>query len=325
MHIGWADIICPFLLLAEAVCAQYAMAYTIHPERHSLRSWFVYTHKEPKDPKKRKEFYSFLMDILLASAFGVSNLPVIWKLVGWFGCFCVLLLVIQSAVERIHGLPAKTRLLGGSILCAGLICAAWFPAAAMLMEEKSKVLEGDLIGADEVFEDRNRRQIPPVSFGDSGTTVFQPPNSRPFWQPYGDGIFDVEMGRRGPLVSTTIRDAEGKTVMTIFKNHWKVFLPFCADKNFTDDGKALEILDSSLHVVFQLRFTDTVVQVQGEWWDNQGSGKRFFKSRTTGTGAIEYLGPTRKYNEDLIQPMFVYPISTHLGEFAAQPKQPLAP
>jgi hypothetical protein len=117
------------------------------------------------------------------------------------------------------------------------------------------------------------------------------------------------------LLSTTIRDAEGHTVASIDKNHWKVFAPFCADKNYTNDGMTLEILDSSLHVVFQLKFASDAVQIQGEWWDNQGNGKRILKDARGPGSVVEFLGPRQKKNEDLIKPMFVYPSSEHWQEF----------
>jgi hypothetical protein len=78
---------------------------------------------------------------------------------------------------------------------------------------------------------------------------------------------------------------------------------------------ALEILDSSLHVVFQLRFVTDAVRIQGEWWDNQGNGKRILENANGPGSVVEFLGPRQKKNEDLIKPRFVYPSSEHWQEF----------
>lgn len=260
-----------------------------------------------------KEAVGFLSDLTLAFLFGVIPMPVVWKWLGWFLCWMVFQYIILSTYLNMW--PRKTRAAGFFVLTLGFVLVFEPVAISQWHEEKAMAVEGDLVGAGEEFNDRQVRMIPPVQIADSGTKIFQPPGSPPFWQPFPDAKLTLEAGKKGPLISTTIRDAEGHTVASIDKNQWKVFAPFCADKNYTYDGTALEILDSSLHVVFQLKFTIDAVQIQGEWWDNQGNGKRILKDANGLGSVVEFLGPRQKKNEDLIKPIFVYPSSKHWQEF----------
>jgi hypothetical protein len=134
-------------------------------------------------------------------------------------------------------------------------------------------LEGDLRGAGEIFTDGKVRGVPGIEMGDGGSFLWMlPPKPgqpvQPYFVPFPDAEFRTEYGKAGPLVSTTIRDGDGHIVAVMDSNHWNVYLPYCSDKNYTDD--ALEILDASFHVVLQIKIYPNVVQVQGEWWDNQG-------------------------------------------------------
>jgi hypothetical protein len=182
-------------------------------------------------------------------------------------------------------------------------------------EEMAAALEGDLRGATEVFDDGKLRITPMVQIGTTETILMLIPSNQlePYFKPFPDAEFRVEFGRRGPVVSTTVRDSGGHIIATINKNHWRVYPPFCQEKNYTED--ALEILDSSLHVVLQVKLLLDRVQVQGEWWDNQGHGIRISKSPDPKRGQVAPLGPQIKRNEALIQHMFKYPSKYHWQEF----------
>ncbi len=307
------------LLLAEAVCAQYAWAYTMHPENHSLRSWFVCSPRNPSDPKKLKELKGFLVDLLLAAFFGVAPFPVIVKWIGWFVCFCMFLIIVQSAIDSIYERPLKTRLLGGAVLAAIFIASFWPSARAMWIEEKSAVLSGDLLGGtSQVFTDNIPRMIPTLEMGDEQkpTGLIKIPNVEQdrnlYFKFFPDSVVKLEPGKRGSIISTTVRDRFGNKVVEIEKNHWKVYPPYCSDKNYTDS--ALEVLDNSGHVVLQLKIFADRALVNAEWWDNEGHGVRIGPFPGGGS-RVTSLGPMVQRNEWLIKPMFKYPSSEHWSEF----------
>jgi hypothetical protein len=192
------------------------------------------------------------------------------------------------------------------------------PSDSQRREEMAAALEGDLRGAGEVFDDGKLRITPLVQIGTTESIFMLIPSNQlePYFKPFRDVEFRVEFGRRGPVVSTTVRDSGGHIVATLNKNHWRVYPPFCQEKNYTED--ALEILDSSLHVVLQVKLLLDRVQVQGEWWDNQGHGQRISKSPDPKRGQVAPLGPQIKRNEALIQPMFKYPSKHHWQELVAK-------
>jgi len=184
-------------------------------------------------------------------------------------------------------------------------------------EEKASLLEVNLRGAHERFADGKIRGYPFFQVGDSESIFIATPDFKgdPYFKPFPDAEIRLQFGRQGPLVSTTVRDGQGHIVATIDENHWMVYPPYCTDKNYTADGLALEVLDSSLHVVLQLKILPDRVQVQGEWWDNQGHGLRFLKSPDSPkNGMVAALGPRDKKNELLIKSMFRYPSKHHWQE-----------
>jgi hypothetical protein len=191
------------------------------------------------------------------------------------------------------------------------------PSDSQRREEMAAALEGDLRGAGEAFDDGKLTMTPMVQIGTTESILELLPSSQlePSFKPFPDAEFRVEFGRQWPLVSTTVRDSKGHIITTINKNHWRVYPPFCQEKNYTED--ALEVLDSSLHVVLQLKLLQDRVQVQGEWWDSQRHGLRISRSPDAKRGQVMQLGPEIKRNEALIEPMFKYPSKQHWQEFVA--------
>ena len=192
------------------------------------------------------------------------------------------------------------------------------PSDSQRREELAAAVEGDLRGVGEVFDDGKLRITPMVQIGTTASILMLIPSNQlePFFKPFPDAEFRVEYGRRGPMVNTTVRDSDGHIVATINKNHWRVYPPFCQEKNYTEN--ALEILDGSLHVVLQLKLLPDRVQVQGEWWDNQGHGLRISKSPDPKRGQVTSLSAQIKRNEAFIKPMFKYPSKHHWQEFEAK-------
>ena len=117
-------------------------------------------------------------------------------------------------------------------------------------------------------------------------------------------------------ISTPILDRFGKRIANIEKNRWTVSRqPEILDKNYNEN--ALEIVDGSGEVVLQLRYLPDRLQIAVEWRDQFGRGQEWAKCGHPPSGCIiPWGGPkTELQNEVLIEPIFQYPSSEHLGEF----------
>ncbi len=157
-----------------------------------------------------------------------------------------------------------------------------------------------------------------------------------------DAPLDFWSTARGIELSTVVRDRSGNTVVEIDHNAWRVFPPYCSDKNFTKS--ALEVLDSRGHVVLQVVMLSDRVLLQGEWHNDAGRGvmvinpqhrPEFHKprdpQRSSGgwaAGDVEpdeasiFPLPNPGYAEKKILPMFRYPSERHWGETVAAVPDP---
>src|SRR6266436_6642551 len=317
-----AYVIFSLALLAEATVLQYALAYAMDLKRHSLRSWFMRTPQEPRNPKKIKELKQFLIDSVLAVFFGVGPFSVFWKWVGWFFCFCAFLYIVQSAVDSVYRLPPKTKLLSGTLLAFIFIAVFWVPARAMWMEERSLVKSGQLC----VWRSwKGVCYTPPIPIieigGDSGSKLVYvgAENSVDFGRFARNAGLRIERGATGMEISTPVLDRSGKKIANIEKNHWTVLnQPEIWDKNYSDN--ALEIKDSRGEVVLQLRYLPDRLQIAAEWRDQFGRGQEWAKCAAPGkpeSGCVIPWGDPRTelQNEVAIEPIFQYPSIEHLGEF----------
>jgi hypothetical protein len=246
--------------------------------------------------------------------------------VTWWAKIVLMVIVGGLAVDIAFRSPKTINLhwlkkVGLSLLSIGVLSViSYFPIRKQYVEDNAGTLDGDLHGAGEVFTNEKSRAVPAVEIGDSKSILYMTPSKpgqpvQPYFIPFPDAEFRTEYGKNGPMVSTTVRDGDGHIVATIDNNHWNVYPPYCSDKNYTDH--ALEILDASLHVVLQIRIFPNEVQVQGEWWDNQGKGLRIVKSPLElKPGALVLpLSQNNRKNDVLIKPIFRYPSKYHWREF----------
>jgi hypothetical protein len=182
----------------------------------------------PKSSQREKGLLLLWDLILLAASWAVPQMPVIVRWFLWFGCCIITAILIQLLIEK----PKATERRACVTVVVAFLFIAFFHSLAekQQREEMAAKLEGDLIGAGESFNDGQARMIPPLQIGTSGTKFFQPPGSPPFWQPFPDAKLSLEAGKNGPLVSTTIRDAEGHTVARIEKTIGKCFRHFALIK-----------------------------------------------------------------------------------------------
>jgi hypothetical protein len=135
---------------------------------------------------------------------------------------------------------------------------------------------------------------------------------------YDAGLRVARIGGGGLEITTPVRDRAGNLVAEIESNHWKVYPPYCADKNY--DKHRLEVKDGGGHVVLQITLLADRVQLQGEWRNQFGRGVRF--SEINGRAAYTlWSNPQQEQQyEALIPAMFRYPSSGHWEELLA--KQP---
>ncbi|MFZ1204201.1 MAG: hypothetical protein WAN97_07815 [Candidatus Acidiferrales bacterium] len=206
------------------------------------------------------------------------------------------------------------------VLIAALI--GYRPIVHFWRIERAEAKEGDLF--DGVFQPEDNCMALPVQVGKAGTVfVMVPPkagqNMPAYFAPFPDAQFLIQCGKRGPLISTTVRDRNGNQVVNIERNHWTVYPPYCSDKNYTKD--ALEVKDDSGHVLLQIKYAPQErnnmarIQVQGEWWSNEGHGLRIVLAGGAG-GEVIPLVPQNQHNDALIKPVFKYPSKDFWGDFA---------
>jgi hypothetical protein len=81
----------------------------------------------------------------------------------------------------------------------------------------------------------------------------------------------------------------------------------------------LEVRDETGRIVLQVRLLADRVQIQGEWWDENGRGVGLVESNDPNRpGAlIEIFGPAMTREQAVpIVPLFLYPSESHFGELA---------
>jgi hypothetical protein len=282
-----------------------------------VHSWLVQTHRQDRDPKKAKELVGFLIDLILATVFGVVPMPVVLKWAGWFVCWCALLYIVQASVDQIESYPRKTRTFGGILLAAAFLGVCGPIARDQWREEKAAILEGNLPGAGMIFTDNVKRGFPMVQIGRGTIFVMTPDGVSDIFPFFKDSGVKMEWGQKGPLLTTVVRDRNGNLVVEIKKNHWKVYPQFCADKNYTKD--ALEVQDNAGHVILQVKIISGTIQIQGEWWNTEGTGVRMMQLPDPKAGSLVVpMNRQNQHNESLIEPMFEYPSKDHWGELAKE-------
>jgi len=205
------------------------------------------------------------------------------------------------------------------VLGTGIEIAVLYP---FWRAEQANALEGDLLGAEDGLLENGA--TPWVQIGDSKSVFIMASKEKvsPYFKPFPDAEFLVEGGKTAPLISTTVRDRFGNLVVKIKQNHWTVYPPYCSDKNYTK--YALEVEDSSGHVLLQIRLVPGPprVQVQGEWWSDEGRGLRIVMTQDGNQGLIAPLVPQDQKNDHLIQEIFKYPSRNHWKELVNEDLKP---
>jgi len=265
-----------------------------------------------------------LFPILLSILFGITELPVAWRWSGWLLCWIVFIFILQAYTAYPDWVKFPIKLLVSVLLVVLFIHIALPYTYFQWREEMAAKPEGDLIGAGMTFDDGKSRGFPAIHVG-GGTIYMSPEGTAVAFPFFPDAGVRLEWGKISALFSTTVRDDDGHTVVTVSRNHWIVYPPYFQDKNYTKT--ALEVKNSAGHVVLQVQILPDGINLQGEWWDVQGGGIRLVRPMvvTKEVGWIAArLGLRNQQNGDPIQPMFEYPSRDHWEELA-KPHPPYVP
>jgi hypothetical protein len=274
----------------------------------------------PKETQKESmsgtERLVFICGLVVSLVPSVVTMPVIVKWTIWLACFIALAYIIIDVCHPMARLSKQGKAIVTLLVTIVFIVSCRPLAFSMWRAEQAELTEGDLIGAGEGLLPNGA--TPWVQVGDSGSMFIMLPQEKlsPYFKPFPDAEFLIESGKKSPLISTSVRDRFGNLVVDIKQNHWTVYPPYCSDKNY--DKYALEVKDSSGHVLLQVRLVGgrpfPRVQVQGEWWSNEGRGLRIVKTKDGKQGQVIPLVPENQHNYDLIQELFKYPSKAHWRE-----------
>lgn len=267
--------------------------------------------------------------ILAIGGAALSLSSVQWAMLAWFAALCFFWDWVGNTEWTVRLTPRKK--VATQVVCVMVVAlVSAYPIYRQYIKQEAATLEGDITAGEKAGSNRN------LELGDSGAILsFNPYASGVMLHVYDDKfrnetgkeapqikfLYDaglrIEMGDNGPEISTPIRDRSGQIIAEISKNHWKVApFPQCWDKNHTKNS--LEVLDSSGHVVMQVKLLPDRVQLQGEWHDQFGHGVQMLKCKTeSGGGGCWALWPTPEREQavrEFIKPIFKYPSSEHLGE-----------
>ena len=179
-------------------------------------------------------------------------------------------------------------------------------------EEKAATLEGDLFLASSAATKRL------VQVGEGGILLPEFEADHPF-SIFADANVAVDNDNGHLLLSTVVRDKQGKEVVRLERNHW-VINPdkgICLDKNYTTD--ALEVRDGRDHVVLQVRLYPDHISLQGEWFNDRGEDWLLVLNRRE--SKTEMIAKGSRYNPVLdavmIEPIFQYPSDKHWAEWVS--------
>jgi hypothetical protein len=273
------------------------------------------TRRSRRETKERKtRLRDWIFATLLALLPEVHSVQVVpWGIISVCAatCFLIHLYVTHYAIEDDSPLE---KTVGAWCLCIVIGTITFLVLEPKWREEKAAALEGDLFLASS----HATHSLIQIGVGNRYLDAEQPT------QMLADADLKVENDHGHLLVSTTVRDQQGKEVVRLERNHWTVNpdKAICLDKNYTDDS--LEVKDGGGHVVFQVRLFPDHVQLQGEWAN--GKGADFLNVFNRKENRIQFIikSPTYdpKIDAIMIDPLFRYPSSTHWAEWLTDPYIP---
>jgi hypothetical protein len=152
-----------------------------------------------------------------------------------------------------------------------------------------------------------------LEVGTSGSLfIWMGPPGQPMINLWGQDI-TVEHIDGAVKVSTTLRSRTDHLLVELIRNEWKVSPPPATwDRNYSDD--ALEVKGPDGNIVLQIKALPDHIQLQGEWWNEDGTVGMRLVGNKGAPGIMLQLIPTDLRSDLTIKPMFKYPGDQHLGE-----------
>jgi hypothetical protein len=271
-----------------------------------------------KSHKKRRELVGLLISVVLAFVFGVIPMPVAWRWLLWFCCWLVCLYVITLLYRPLDALPVKTRTLFIVSASIGFLAASNSLALSMWMQEHSNEYSGELVAHHDPSTKRQNLPDTDVRFqiGPDGTQlIWTGTIPRADWSPPRSRL-TMERVNGKLLLTADVRDKTNALIARIENNHWEVSPSNSWEHNYTDDS--LEVKDKTGKVVLKTRVFQDRVQIEGEWWNEDGLGIRMLRPYPydpIATGPVFVISKQSNMpDEPSIQDMFQYPAKDHLGE-----------
>lgn len=269
---------------------------------------------ERREEEKRKKARAHAIEALFAIGLQLAALAPQMPLIPWGEVLMVasvgILIYLFWNADFTEHISRLEKFAGSWCIAAWVFVLAWVFLGPRWTAEKAAAVEGDLdfphwnapIAVAQIGDAKNRiiignnHPLPIVQiFRDAGLT------------------FDYDNGHI--LITTFVRDQQGKWIVHIEKNHWTVNpnTSICMDKNFTRDS--LEVLDGRGHVVLQVRFYPDRVSVQGIWFNDNGVGQEIVAT-PQGAWRTQILIPSRGTEDEILIPtLFKYPSSRHWAEW----------
>jgi hypothetical protein len=164
-----------------------------------------------------------------------------------------------------------------------------------------------------------------VEIGSSGIFLNDAGSAEAIKKFLGESHLCVEQIGDRLKVSTEIMDSHGELLGKLVHNKWSPGKhPPLFDLNYTHD--ALEVLDMTGDVVFQIVMLPDRIRLQGKWYYSDGRRTTImqgYRGQPTGGALIAFAvsdadehNPMRPYRNQSIPRLFLYPSSKHLGELA---------
>lgn len=246
-----------------------------------------------------------------------------WKWVLWGGIGILTACAVILLIDYFRPGTNIPMLIGMGIGLALFIgCAIPIFFESPIVQEKSTIpsYTGKLISSETnvLLDVKNRQAKLSLEIGDSGAGfVFTGPQGTPLFTFSKNSNLIIESIDGEIKVSTQILDQEGHIIAELIRNEWKVAPPPKTwDRNYTSN--ALEVRNADGKIIFQVRVLPDRIQIQGDWWGDQGKGIRLVKSDdpTHLGGLLIHLPIKDTDHVPDIKPMFLYPSELHFGELA---------
>jgi hypothetical protein len=112
----------------------------------------------------------------------------------------------------------------------------------------------------------------------------------------------VESDAGRMFVTAQLRNSSGQAAALVRNELSGPSSPSSWDRNYTDD--ALEVIGPDGRVMLQIRVLPDRIQIQGEWWDEGGSGIRIGTKGKDRSAFITRLSREQNPDQPMIEPMF---------------------